>query len=342
MTPIFKKCVQFTDIHLGLRNHSKEHNEDCISFVEWMIEEAKNEDAETCIFLGDFFHQRSSINISTLEYGLKVMELINKSFKQTYWIVGNHDMHRRHDREVNSTNIIKKFPNIKFIDTIQQIGDCMFYPFLVEDEYKQIPTHNAKYAFGHFELPHFMLNSLVEMPDHGEIKGEDFNCEHVFSGHFHNRQTKVSSKGTAIHYIGNCFPHNFSDSWDDERGICFMEHGGEPYYKKWPDAPKYRTMDMSELLKRPDFFLEPKVNAKVTIDCNLSIEEITFIKEIYSEQFKLRDFNVIPSKRTQDEYDLEDDSLNVETVDQIVEYQIFQIESNTLDQQLLLSIYRDL
>ena len=42
------------------------------------------------------------------------------------------------------------------------------------------------------------------------IKAEDLNHHgYVFSGHFHRRQVKGN-----IHYIGNTFPHNYSDAND--------------------------------------------------------------------------------------------------------------------------------
>lgn len=40
--------------------------------------------------------------------------------------------------------------------------------------------------------------------------------EKVFSGHFHKRQ----QHGNVI-YPGNCFPHNYADAWDDDRGCTF-------------------------------------------------------------------------------------------------------------------------
>ena len=36
--------------------------------------------------------------------------------------------------------------------------------WLVGDEWKKIPKIKSKYMFGHFELPTFKLNAMVEMP----------------------------------------------------------------------------------------------------------------------------------------------------------------------------------
>ena len=35
------KIICFTDIHFGLRQNDRRHNEECVSFIEWAIEEAE-------------------------------------------------------------------------------------------------------------------------------------------------------------------------------------------------------------------------------------------------------------------------------------------------------------
>jgi len=65
----------------------------------------------------------------------------------------------------------------------------------------------------------------------------------VFSGHFHKRQ----QKGNVV-YMGNPFPHNFADAWDDERGMMLLDWGGKPEYKSWPDAPKFRILTLGNVV----------------------------------------------------------------------------------------------
>ena len=38
---MFKKVAVFTDIHFGLKSNSKVHNDDCEEFIDWYIEQAK-------------------------------------------------------------------------------------------------------------------------------------------------------------------------------------------------------------------------------------------------------------------------------------------------------------
>ena len=56
-----------------------------------MIEKAKDQNIKTCIFGGDWHHQRASVNVSTLNYTLKGLQKLNDNFDNVYMIPGNHD-----------------------------------------------------------------------------------------------------------------------------------------------------------------------------------------------------------------------------------------------------------
>ena len=337
---VFNKTVMFTDIHLGLKGNSQEHNKMCLEFVDWMITEAKEFGAETCMFLGDLFHQRNSINVLTFDYGIKLMEKLSENFKQVIMIVGNHDLFYRSSRNVHSIGFAKKYNNINVVDEITKIGDCLFLPFLVKDEYKELDLSNTKYVFGHLELPGYMLNNMIEMPDHGRETQDMFNsCQYVFSGHFHKRQVKVLQSKTEIHYIGNTFPHNFSDSWDDNRGIVLFENTKTPIYKNWLNCPKYKDGSLSNILRDHQTYCGYRTTLKAVLDIDIQIEDINYIRETLRQKYKMTDFIVRGSSNAFDS-EFEDES-EILSVDQVVNEQITKLET-TLDKNLLLEIYNSL
>jgi hypothetical protein len=47
-------------------------------------------------------------------------------------------------------------------------GDVVIAPWLCGDDHKRIPKLTGKYMFGHFELPGYYMNAMVQMPDHGK------------------------------------------------------------------------------------------------------------------------------------------------------------------------------
>ena len=226
MDQLFKHAACFTDIHYGLKQNSRLHLDDCHRFVDWFIAEAKARGAETCIFLGDWSHHRASVNVATMNASIKDFKKLNDAFEKVYFITGNHDLYYRDKRELNSIEYARDLPNFVMIDEPFNEGNVSIWPWLVGNEHKKLAKEKCKYMFGHFELPHFKMNAMVEMPDHGGIKAEDLTGpEYVFSGHFHKRQYKNN-----IHYIGNAFPHNYADVDDNDRGAMFLEWGGEPQY----------------------------------------------------------------------------------------------------------------
>ena len=229
----FKKVACFTDIHFGLKGNSRVHNDDCESFVIWFIEQAKAHGCETCIFLGDWHHHRSATNVSTMNYTVSNIERLGKAFEKVYVIMGNHDLYYRDKREINSMEYIRNIPNIHIVNEWLVEDDVAIIPWIVEDEYKKIEKMTQEYVFGHFELPYFKMNAMVEMPDVGGIQTDHFaGCGKVFSGHFHKRQYMKN-----VTYMGNAFPHNYADAGDDERGMMVLEYGGEPKFINWPDMP---------------------------------------------------------------------------------------------------------
>jgi DNA repair exonuclease SbcCD nuclease subunit len=337
MSNLFKKAACFTDIHFGLKSNSQVHNQDCNDFVDWYIAEAKKEGCDIGIFLGDWHHNRNSLNITTMDHSLRALEKLGAAFDQFYFFPGNHDLYYKDKRDIHSVEFGKYIPGVTIVHKPMTIGDVTMCPWLVGDEWKTIGKKGGKYIFGHFELPSFFMNAMVQMPDHGEIQLDSFKgYELGFSGHFHKRQVKQN-----MHYIGNAFPHNYADAWDDERGMMILEWGKQPVYKSWTDAPKFRTIKLSKLIDEADDMLLSKMHLRVGLDIDISYEEASFIKEKFIADYDIRELTLIPEKK-EVEINTTIDIQKFESVDQIVSNQLVNIESDTYDNKVLLSIYNSL
>jgi hypothetical protein len=338
MSNLFHKAAVMTDIHFGLKSNSLLHNQDCEAFVDWFIATAQAQGCETGMFLGDWHHHRASINLQTLNFSLRSLEKLSAAFDQFFFIPGNHDLYYRDKRDIHGAEWARHLPNIHVCNDWFQEGDVIIAPWLVGDDHKRIQKMSSKYLFGHFELPHFKMNAMVEMPDHGDLKTEHFgHYDQVFSGHFHLRQTKRN-----INYIGNAFPHNFADAGDAARGMMILEWGAEPEYLAWPDQPLYNVWNLSHVIDNAADILRPNMHVRVQLDIEISYEEANYIKETFVTQYGLREMALIPNKRSALEEDLSPGEIKFESVDQIVTDQITKIESEFYDPKLLLEIYRAL
>ena len=335
---LFKKVACFTDIHYGLKSNSITHLEDCEAFVDWFISEAKSNGCETGIFLGDWSHNRNSLNLITLDTSLRCLEKLGAAFEQFFWFPGNHDLFYKDKRDIHSSAFGRHVPGITVVENVATMGDVTLVPWLVGDEWKTISQIKSRYMFGHFELPLFYMNAMVQMPDHGELQVDHFqHQDYVFSGHFHKRQSRGK-----VHYIGNAFPHNYADTWDDDRGMMILEWGGTPQYINWPDCPKYRTVKLSELIDNQDTIMKTKMYLRVNLDIDISFEEANFIRDKFMSDYDIREISLIQEKNNlEGAADNNNDQL-FESVDQIVSEQLLNIESDQFDKKVLLDIYNNL
>lgn len=336
--PMFKKVACFTDIHFGLKSNSATHLKDCEEFVDWFIETAKKEGCETAIFLGDWSHNRNSLNLMTLDTSIRCLEKLGAAFEKFYWFPGNHDLFYKDKRDVHSSAFGRHIPGVTVVEEVTVIDEVALVPWLVGDEWKKMPELECKYVFGHFELPKFFMNAMVQMPDHGELRAEDFQKpDYIFSGHFHKRQSNQK-----VIYIGNAFPHNFSDAWDDDRGMMVMEWGSEPTFINWENCPKFRVIKLSDLIDKEDSIMKSKMHLKVQLDIDISFEEANFIKETFAEKHDIREISLIQDKTNLDGTIDDNPDAKFESVDQIVTEQLVNIDSKDFDKNTLLEIYNNL
>ena len=336
--PLFKKVAVFTDLHVGLKSNSATHLKDCEEFVDWFIDQAKKANCETCIFMGDWSHNRNSLNLFTLNTSLNLLEKLGAAFEQFYWFPGNHDLFYKDKRNIHSSAFGRHVPGVTVVDSITTIDNVTLVPWLVGDEWKEMKNIKSKYIFGHFELPLFYMNAMVAMPDHGELRANDFNGpDYVFSGHFHKRQNQGK-----IWYIGNAFPHNFADSWDDARGMMTLEWGSDPQFIDWPDCPKFRTIKLSQLLDDIDNIMKSKMYLKVNLDIDITFEEANFLKEKFTTEHDIREISLIQEKVNLDGTIEDTNDSMFESVDQIVTDSLVSLENGQFDKNTLLQIYNDL
>lgn len=338
MPKLFNRALLWTDLHLGRKSNSQVHNNDCWQFTKWLCQIAKERECDTCIFLGDFHNNRNNVNILTLNHSQQCLELVAKTFQKTYLIPGNHDLFYKDNRLAYSVRWSSNIPGIEIINDITTINECVFVPWMVGDEYKELSKRHGQYMFGHMELPNFVMNAHIRMPDVGTIQLSHLGgVQQVFSGHFHKRQ-----KQEHIWYIGNCFPLDFSDEGDDKRGVAILDWGSEPEFISWPDAPRFRVYDLSEIVMNPDKLMMPNSYVRANLDIDISYEEANYLREKFIADYQLREITLLPTKQDLFAEDLAPGEAKFDSVDQIVTSQITAIQSDAYDTNLILHIYNTL
>jgi len=303
----FKKIGMFTDIHFGRRSNSKIHNQDCLDHITWFCDKIKKAgDYSHVAFLGDWFESRSAINIETMEYSYEGLKMLNSLGIPVYFIVGNHDLHRRTTRDVHSVRMFQEMTNIIVIDKPTVVDNLLFSPFLFESEYAAMIQYNDMYAFlGHFEFKNFVItghNTVMEHgPDHKLFNGP----KKIFSGHFHKRQANDN-----VIYIGNAFPMDFGDASDDERGMCtYFVQQDKVVFDNWTDCPSYLKTSLTKVIA-DSWSPKPKMKVKCIIDVELDYSAAQELRDGMIEAYQLRDF-ILEEDRAAKQGILEGDSAKV-------------------------------
>ncbi len=341
--PLHKAAI-FTDIHWGKKGNSLEHLQDCTDFIDWFCAQVKNDPTIDHInFLGDWHENRSAINIATLKASLDGARKLNALGLPIFFIVGNHDLYNRHNRDIHSLHHMDELQNIIIIDEpviYDDVGEGTLYsPFLFHNEYENLAEAlNVPVWCGHFEFKGFIVTGhSVEMPT-GPDAQNYAKPKKIFSGHFHKRQCKSN-----IVYVGNCFPMDFSDAGDTGRGMCVYDHITDVgLFYDWEEGPKYQKCTLSALIDGT-YSLKKGGRVRCVVDIEISFEESAKIKQAYMTKFNLREFTLEESKDVSNALIYGDDVENdgdIKSVDDLIMEMLSNIEAPQIDRPLLIQIYQ--
>lgn len=287
---VIKKTACFTDIHFGKRSNSIQHNEDCLNFIDWFCEKVKKEgDVSHIVFLGDYFENRNAVNVLTLDYAHEGLKRLDALGLPIYMLVGNHDLHHRENRKVFSVKVFNDIQNVTVISEPVVIDDnTLLCPFIFKTEYPNLIQHSKqKFWYGHFEFRNFVITGTSRLMDHGPDHTQ-FNAQkYIFSGHYHKRQTHDN-----IVYIGNCFPMDYGDVHDNDRGMMFVNHKTEEIiFENWEDCPTFIRTKLSEVVEGK---WNPRPHARVSclLDLEITYSEAQILKDEFVRDYNLREFTI--------------------------------------------------
>ncbi len=345
--PSLKRGLYFTDIHFGKKANSIQHNEDCLRFIDWFVDQAKRYKPDYIAFLGDWNENRSALNVATLNYSYQGAKKLNDMGLPVYFIIGNHDLYHRNSREIHSAVHFQEFDNFIVIDqpkVIENIeGKMLFVPYMFPDEYPQLAKYlNLPFWAGHFEFKGFEVTGygmkMPTGPDPKDFKGPKY----IVSGHFHKRQADEN-----IVYMGNAFPMDFGDSEDNHRGLMFYDHvKQEMVFEDWLECPKYIKTNLSNLLDKT-VIVPSEARVKVLVDIPISFEESNFLRASFTEKHKLREFVMEDSVEIQQVITDTDTTAviaenELSSIDELVHLMLKEVESDHIDSSKLIEIYTGL
>lgn len=282
-TMLNNRIAIFSDLHMGVHCNSPMWHKIAIDWAKWFAAQLKKHKIKDVIFCGDFFHDRDTIAVNTMQAACDVLrELLDFNL---HIFPGNHDCFYKQHAEINSMSIIEGWKNITVYHSPQLINigsncSAMLCPWgtALED------IQSCDVVFGHFEIQTFKMNSF-KLCDHGfSIRKLLEKSPLVFSGHFHFRDERLFEIGK-ITYVGNPFQMDANDS-KNTKGFYIFDGDAKTYDFVVNDAsPLIYKLKLSHLC-----------NEEMEIPQLHSLVANNIIELIIDEQIGSDDVELIKSK----------------------------------------------
>ena len=189
-------------------------------FIPYLIEN----DIKTVIQTGDFFDNRKTLSIRAWNFCKEVLLIpLRDANIELITYAGNHDVVFKNTNDLYSVKEFvskEEFPNVTVIDTLKEIGDIAYVPWINQENFGEFTEWQDKASseivFGHFEFAGFDLMKGVENK-HGLQASNFKDFPLVISGHFHTR----SQKGNIV-YVGTPYEMTWAD-FGDPKGFHILD-----------------------------------------------------------------------------------------------------------------------
>lgn len=250
--PSATKAAIFSDLHIGKSKDSQLKLKAAKDFIQWMKASSKKNGCDIVIFLGDWFDNRNSISVETLNVGYQLLREISSSVPLIL-VVGNHDTVSNTDAILNSLNPFREIENVFVVDKVSTIliGNrrSVFFPW---GSYQTFNPADSifDFGFGHLE---FNGAALCGGVDSSKIEQDSINekAPLVFAGHYHIRKEYATKNGKLIS-VGSPLELDWGD-YQDDKGYYVLDLASRQYeYVQNDVSPKHIKVCLSDIVKNPE------------------------------------------------------------------------------------------
>lgn len=333
------KVLVIGDLHWGEKGNSEKYNQQVLRFINWAAALKDEYGTDTCIQLGDWYHQRNKIDVNTLNYGIEGAKILEDAFgKENFYILlGNHCLYY-HDRlDVNSLSVIEPYATV--VDEPISIGyDIVIAPWVANEEHWNQTIMMGKthrFLFGHFEFNGFKVSG-EHLMEHGISHRELRDYDTVFSGHFHNPQTKDN-----VLYTGTPYPITMNEA-DEDHGVYILDtETGDIEFVVY-EGVKVVTIPYTDIDSLDQY--DPE-NTSIRIEFPDSLEDDSIIEETM-EKVASKKFGEVKVKYNDQRKSqiLDSDTTSVEEMENIDQFVVKSINGMTevpgVDKNMLGELYK--
>lgn len=334
----------FSDIHVDSHKGSHARLNDCVNCLDWVFQQARNNDAKKVIFLGDLFHNRQKIIVLAYQRTFEVFEKYQDL--DIILLVGNHDMWYYDRWDVSSVKPFGALGNVTVVDkpsTLEVDGLSVdFVPF-THDPVSVLASFKNKSQIlcGHLAVDGALLNfvhktySEVELENDGDmvrVSTKFFRgWDKVFLGHYHGSQIIDN-----IEYVGSPLELTFNEAFQQKHIIILDTNTLKTKYVVNDFSPKHIVVKMEDVDKYP---LDNNF-VQVQVDNVDSVDLLEFKKQLIAKH-KVNSLDITEAKKANATIFIEDvqDKFDIATGDVLDRY-VQATGTDGLDEDLLKEIGR--
>lgn len=275
------KFAIFTDLHLGIKQDDVSWHNVALEWCDEMVLTLKKKNVKNIIFLGDFFHNRNTICVETLNVTSKFLKKLSDF--NLHMILGNHDLYYKKEYTTSAVNIFDGFPNIKIYQTPEYMTVGSKKLLFCGWGY-DLMQYKADVLFTHAEISTFRYNETQVCEDGYLCSSLLDNYNIIYTGHFHLRQTRKYKTGE-VRYVGNPFQMDFSDEHDKKGFDIFDTETGDREFIENTISPRFVRLKLSEVIKISNEQVSSMIKNsyfKLIIDRNISSEDISTLLGLFN------------------------------------------------------------
>lgn len=228
------KYICVTDTHCGIKDGSPLYHDVNERLFAYIFDYAEHNKINQLIHLGDYFHNRKSIPIKSILVALRIADMCDRIFKDTYIITGNHDTIYKDSNDESLLSMFSEYKGITIVNQPFKLGNILMVPWLFPHEILENLV-SADILLGHFEINGCVMNEAGTKAENRFLSQGDFNnFKLVLSGHYHTPGVYGN-----IQYLGSPFHTSFNDVAGKRGFYVLDDETCEVEFIEFDDYPKF-------------------------------------------------------------------------------------------------------
>ena len=371
------KSLVFTDLHVGISNDKPSRQKIAEKVIDEIIGRIETEGIKQVFFLGDLFHQRTAIEVTSLNVA---NDLVRKlaSTCEVFLLQGNHDLYEKYNSVITSLNIFE-LNNVNIVSVPTEVKlngqNVLLVPWLcgttLEEHIKRDGlSEDYDLMMGHFDISYsgdirYKGQKYADAYKSGgknfsevdtsniisEILHHTHDCSTIYMGHIHDHET-LTFENRTWNIVGSpqYQVHDMQRLPDEKKqhGYFILDEKNHETFYSTASVPKFVTLYASDLVNGS--LDESKLKGSIVRRCydvvltdeqKEQLDGIVAAANVYEEDSSVFVLGISDaSQNGEDGQETEDMGIVVDKFDYI-QKQIDQINHPAIDNEKLKKMMRE-